>query len=338
MAFSSLIGNNRIKQWLQQLVLTQRLPGAMIFTGLAGVGKYTFALQLAKALNCRQLTPTGDSCDKCPVCHRIQEGIFLDLKILKPDGQFIKIDQVREITNEIYLRPFEGHYRVYIIDEAEKLREQAANALLKTLEEPPHNTVLILVTANSNTLLPTIRSRAMQIRFSPINTPELEQYLRQHSPRPAAELQLLSHLAQGSLGQAQSCDLSQYYTDRQQCLELLDLLLNRRLRPRLIKAAEYFGRKEREEFIPLLKLCQLLLHDLIALNRQVPTPIINHDINKQLAALAKVVGFPVLAYLNDHLNQLHQDLTRNVNRQLALERIFLDVLQYQATTTPQLTN
>jgi DNA polymerase-3 subunit delta' len=116
-------------------------------------------------------------------------------------------------------------------------------------------------------------------------------------------------------------------------LDLLDILLQRRQRPRLLKAAEYFGRKERDEFVPLLKLCQLLLHDIIALNRQLPTEIINQDIAAKLAPLGQV-EFPLLAYLNDLLNQLHQDLTRNVNRQLALEKIFLDVLQYKATVAP----
>jgi DNA polymerase-3 subunit delta' len=138
----------------------------MLFAGVAGIGKLTLAQFIAKASNCVQLQ--NDFCNSCPSCQRISENAHPDVKSVAPDGQFIKIDQMRSVSREVFFKPFEGRRRVFIIDEAEKFRDESANSILKTLEEPPDTSILILVTSRPNDLLPTIRSRCQMYRFAPL--------------------------------------------------------------------------------------------------------------------------------------------------------------------------
>lgn len=174
MSFAKLIGNERNKQILQRLLSGGRISATMIFAGPDGVGKRQFALTLAKAANCQKaLTDSSgnfyptDSCDECAVCRRIDEGAYGDVTTIQPDGQFIKIAQTRALAEEVYYRPREGRQRFFIIDEADRLRDEAANSMLKTLEEPPPTSTLILLTSRPNSLLQTIRSRSQRINFAP---------------------------------------------------------------------------------------------------------------------------------------------------------------------------
>ncbi|MEW6733304.1 MAG: DNA polymerase III subunit delta' [Acidobacteriota bacterium] len=326
MSFAKLIGNENVKAWFRRALTSGRVPGALIFAGPEGVGKRTFAMELAKSLNCTEREPTGESCDKCVTCRRIDAGLFADVRVITADGQFIKIDQVREVIGEIYYRPFEGQQRIYIFESAERLREQAANALLKTLEEPPATAMIILITASPEALLPTIRSRAPQLRFAPLTRAAMESFLSANYPRPTADIQLLVRLANGSIGRAIGIDLSQYREQRKECLELLDLLVRQRHQLRLLKAAEYFGRKERPEFEARLELLLVLLRDLLCCRLELPDELVNFDIAARLKELAQVSDFRFIADLTEQLTTLQRELVRNLNRQLALEAIFLNLV------------
>ncbi|HEX4945284.1 MAG TPA: AAA family ATPase, partial [Blastocatellia bacterium] len=167
MSFSTLIGNDQNKQILQRLLRREGLGMALIFAGPDGVGKRQFALTFAKAANCQHPSPThDDSCDECPVCTRIQTNSYSDVVTIQPDGTYIKIAQTRALTDDVQVRPREGKHRFFLIDEADRLREEAANSLLKTLEEPPPTSTIILLTSRPDALLPTIRSRAQRLNFA----------------------------------------------------------------------------------------------------------------------------------------------------------------------------
>lgn len=325
MSLNNLVGNPLIKEWLQKAIRSQRVPGALIFTGQSGVGKQRFALEFAKSLNCNYLDKDFNSCDSCSFCQRIDVNQFPDTKIITPDGQFIKVDQIRNIVNEVYYRPFEGKYRVYIIEMAERLREQAANALLKTLEEPPETSIIILLTSSLDSLLPTIRSRTIKLQFAPLSEEALSNYLNTNYPRPELEQKLLVKLAQGSIGRALSIDISEYLTRRQECLELLITLASRDKTVALLKLAESFGRKERAEFDLYLVVLLTLLQDLLHLQISSNSSITNFDILSILLDLAIKAPKTIFTSLSSNLMTLERDLIRNVNRQLALENIFLSL-------------
>ncbi len=208
MPFASLTGNERIKTLLKRAVSDGRIGQGIIMAGPQGVGKRRFALALAQALNCERPVE-GDACGECVPCRRVASGEHTDVETISPDGQFIKIDQMRDMARQAQYRPYESRRRVYIIDDADRLREQAANSILKTLEEPPETTMLVLVTSKPYMLLETIRSRCQMLSFAPLSTRELEDYLNANYKRPAEETRLLARLARGSIGRALEIDLGQ---------------------------------------------------------------------------------------------------------------------------------
>jgi DNA polymerase III subunit delta' len=332
MSFTKLIGNERNKSILKRLLGGGRLSGALIFAGPEGVGKRQFALTMAKAANCRRI-PEGaaaaqDSCDECPVCRRIDEGVYGDVTTISPDGQFIKIAQTRALADEVYTRPREGRQRFFLIDSAERLREEAANSLLKTLEEPPSTSTIILLASRPDALLQTVRSRSQRLNFSPLTIEEMEGYLTENFPRPAPDTALLARITEGRIGQATAFDLSVYRQDRRTLLELLELMAAGDNRLRVLKAAEYLGKKERDDFEKQLDLISSLLRDLIALTAgKKPESIVNLDVADRLSALAPKIGMRRLIDWTEKFNLLRSQLKVNINRQVATEAALLGMAE-----------
>ncbi len=323
MSWEMLIGNHRVKATLQAALRDDRLAHALIFSGPDGVGKRQFALALAKAVNCMERGV--DSCDRCPACRKIDEGAHMDVILVEPEGTFIKIDQVRQLVQEAYYRPFEAQRRVFILDPADAMNESAANALLKVLEEPPATSLIILLTSRLHALLPTIRSRCQVHTFTPLTIEEVECFLRERYQRPEDQTRLLARLSGGRIGRALEIDLSVYRTWRKEALELLKLLATGDDRARLIKAAEYLGRKlSREEFEDRLSVLNVLLRDILYLTVEGDeADIINVDIAPTLRRLAAAWPLERIASLSAHLETLRRNLQQNVHRQIALEEIFL---------------
>ena len=167
MRFESIIGQERPIRFLTQILQKRSIPHAMLFTGVDGIGKQTTARALGMALNC--LNPVGVSaCGECPPCQKVISGTHPDMITVKPEGAFIKIDQVRAVSRQLRFAPLEGNWRVVIINDAQALNLEASNAILKILEEPPKGTVIILTATQTTDLLPTIVSRCQQVAFRPI--------------------------------------------------------------------------------------------------------------------------------------------------------------------------
>ncbi len=332
MSFARLIGNQHSREILQRLLQRAQFGATLIFAGPEGVGKRQFALTLAKAANCQQAQPATDSeypldsCDECPSCKRIEAGSSGDVVEVKPDGASIKIAQTRQLAGEVQYRPREGRQRFFLIDEAEKLREEAANSLLKTLEEPPPTSTIILITSRPDALLITIRSRAQRINFAPLAVAEMEQYLTANYKRPAPDTALLARVTGGRIGQATAIDLSEYRRERRELIELIELLVDGRDRFRLLKAAEHYGKQEREDFERKLEMLTSLLRDLFLLvagdSREA---IINLDILDRLAPLAQKVGLKRLMAWVGKFDELRASLKININRQVATEAVLLEL-------------
>ena len=162
--FSDVIGHKEILEQLKNALSADRIANSYIFSGPAGVGKEFVAINFAKALNC--LSDGEDSCDKCISCRKINDSNHPDVVIIRPEGTRLKISQMRSLQRQGSYRAMEGNCKVYIITEAEKMTAEAANSLLKTLEEPPGVMVLILLTSVYSSLLPTIRSRCQSLKFT----------------------------------------------------------------------------------------------------------------------------------------------------------------------------
>src|ERR1700681_4252264 len=249
MSFSDFHGNHDLIQRLREMLARDRFPQAVVRAGPAGSGKYTLALMLAKAINCLSpITTEGlpDFCGKCSNCVRIAQSEDLDTRfeeavearenlretdkketrlfvqthpdvlVIPPDPpqMMIKVDQVRRVIETIYYRPSEARERVYIFTDSAFMKE-AANSLLKILEEPPEFATIFLLTENAGELLPTIRSRSMVFQLGALPAEEIEKYLAEHRPEwKAAERTLVARLCEGCVGRARSFDLAGYVAAR----------------------------------------------------------------------------------------------------------------------------
>jgi DNA polymerase III subunit delta' len=334
MPFATLIGNDRIKKLLQRAVSDSRIGQSLLMAGPRGVGKYQFALALAQALNCEQLT-AGDSCGNCIPCRKISRNEHADVRTILREtqdplvkkesrSQFIKIEQTRLMSEQAQFRPYEGRRRVFILDDAEWLRREAANSLLKTLEEPPETSLIILITPKPFALLDTIRSRCLLLSFAPLNASEIEQHLL-GLKKTRDEARLRARLSGGSIGRAIEIELDEYREMREMLLGLLESLAFSRSSASLMGAAEYLGRKiEKDEFERHLEALTVLLGDLLRLKlRDGADALTNDDVIERLQRIADTLSEELILQLSDGIEDVFRDLPRNINRQLAMEAILI---------------
>lgn len=170
---NDIIGHHNIVSQLQNAVKTERIAGAYLFSGINGVGKETVALYFARLILCENEDKRSIPCGTCRGCRKIENGNHPDLRIIRPDGSQIKIGQIRELQQEIHYHPIDAERKVYIFVNTERMNKEAANSLLKTLEEPPSVSTIVLLTENIESILPTIRSRCQVLTFYPLTEEEL---------------------------------------------------------------------------------------------------------------------------------------------------------------------
>lgn len=340
--FARLVGNQRAQDTLRRMLAGRRVPGALLFAGEEAVGKKLFALELAKALNC--LSPQGvEACDACSSCARIMRFVdqpadkaddgkhiiwseHRDVGLVRTDKRVINVHQARDIELETNFRPHEGRARVFIIDDADRMNTQASNALLKTLEEAAPTSHLILITTRPSNLLTTIRSRCQTIRFAPLATEEIEDYLLRHKRRAGAEARLAAHLSRGRLGLALELNLDAYREAREAMLVVLDALQGQTDRVRLLRAAEDLSdTKRKEEYEPRLDVLETLIHDAWLLSLDPTAKIVNEDMRERLSRLGAHLDSRHAADWMTRIQNLRGQLAVNINRRVATDALFLSM-------------
>lgn len=199
--FSQILGQARPLSALRRAIDGGKLAHAYLFSGPEGVGKATTALALAAALNCENARDQG--CGDCEPCRKLAGGHHPDLMVLRPDGQFIKIDQVRELEQRLAFPPHEARYRLVLLDGAERLNASAANALLKAVEEPRPGTLFVLVTAAVHRVMPTLISRCQRLHFAPLQHDDVLAALATAAAEQTPEARAAAAaVAEGSPGRA----------------------------------------------------------------------------------------------------------------------------------------
>ncbi len=219
MKFSTIEGHEKSIGILQRAIANNALAHAYLFSGQAGIGKKKTAFALAAAVNCRNARPEG-GCGECPSCRKVDTLGHPDVHVLVPDGDEIKIDQIRQVQADFSLKPFEGTKKVLIVDNAECMNAAAANAFLKTLEEPPGDALIVLITAMPRSLLPTIRSRCQEITFQPLPRNTLARALMQMRALSEEDAWFIAALAQGSMGRGLQMDIDQEKAARDEVTKL----------------------------------------------------------------------------------------------------------------------
>jgi DNA polymerase-3 subunit delta' len=329
MGFAEVLGHDRVKTILSSALGHGRLPPALLFSGPDGVGKKALALVCARALVCERRR--DDACEQCASCTRAARGLHPDVVLVEPDGATIKIDRVRDVAREIGARPFEARSRAFVIDEAHLLTEQAANALLKSLEEPCPTSHVLLVTAAPQALLPTIRSRCQTLRVGTLPPAVLGEHLETRRGLPREEAHLRAVLSGGSLGGALAFEPEAYRGLRDALLTLLEAIPRQGPFERMDAAQKLADVDD----LPLaLTALRALLRDIAALAAGAPEgSVLNADVVARLRALA---GGPLgrrAGELAASIAETREALRTNANPLLSMD-VLMDRLAGQFVLAP----
>jgi DNA polymerase-3 subunit delta' len=328
MPFDAILGHDRVRTLLARALANGRLPPALLLTGPEGVGKRTLAMEVARGLICDE--GPGEPCGRCRTCARSGRGLHPDLVVVTPDvsasalaREAIKIEKVRDAVREIAGLPFEARARAIVFDDAHAMTEQAMNALLKSLEEPPATSHVILVTASPQALLPTIRSRSQTLRMGPLPFHLLEEHLQRSLGLDAADARLRAALSGGSLGVAVAFETEGYRKLRDEIVRLLEKVPGSNGAVRL-QWAEHLADAED----PLLVLVALrsLLRDTAAVRAGVPGErLLNADVADRIAVIAQgPLGERAVA-LSEATEELRNNLRGNASRPMSMD-VLVDAL------------
>jgi DNA polymerase-3 subunit delta' len=359
--FHDFLGNAVTVTRLRESVRAQRFPQALILAGPRGAGKYTLALDLARAVNCLEPTESDglpDFCGVCSNCIRIGQAANLeervaeavsarddlrevdkretriliqthpDLLIVPPDPPqlLIKLGQVRQVIHAAYRRPPREARRAFTIFTSSAFMKEAANSLLKVLEEPPEYMSLILLTENVQELLPTIRSRAVVHRLGTLPAAELETLLSHRRPElKPGDRALAARLAEGAVGRALTLDLAVYLASRQDALIILGTALREPDYSQLFHATESYraGADGQEKTINLLRAMGSLIEDLLLVVAGTPHLVRNLDLGPELGRLAQGLSVDWIEGASQALVQVEQGMRRNLLRSLSLDAMAL---------------
>jgi DNA polymerase-3 subunit delta' len=320
MTFAAINGHAQQKDLLRRAIENDRIAHAYLFTGPEGIGKRLTALAFAKALLCTE----GCGCGACSACRKVDHNNHPDVHIVNADGTSIKIEQIRALQQQLSLRPLEGRYRFCLIDDAELLTIGAGNALLKTLEEPQPQTVIVLVSSQGEKLLTTIRSRCQQLNFSRLPRAEVAAILKQQLNLDDTQAQVLAALSEGSFKKGLGQDRELFLKKRRELIHSLSALSPGSNIQTLEFAEEISVDKE---ILPnILDIFQAFYRDLLLLKQGRPeSELVNIDLLETLTHQLQHVKTADLLKKLEALTTARYHLQRNVNRQLTLEVMLLQM-------------
>jgi len=338
--FETIKGQDLPVRLLQLFLRTARIPHALLFTGIEGVGKRTTARLFARALNCSGISisaagnDSGDvrPCDHCRSCRQIQAGGHPDIIEVTPRKGMLRIDQIRDVISVLALKPFGAAHRVVIIAEAQTLNPEAGNALLKILEEPPAGTILILTAPQGTDLLPTIASRCRHIRFNPLCVDDLAALLMRQQELGPEQAQTLAEVADGSYTKALRLAESRWSEHRDQLVRAAGLDRPAALKQRSATLALAFAvglTLQKERTNGDLEILKTWIRDLSVWNYR-PRHIVNRDRGTTLQTMRANLRDEQLALLWEAVEKAQKAVAGNSNLRLTLDVMALHMADVMA--------
>jgi DNA polymerase III subunit delta' len=327
MALMDIIGQDRTIRILLKTLERERIPSSYLFAGESGIGKKLTAINLAKALNCLAArsddhrTTTYDCCDACSSCRKIDSNMHPDFRLISPENGQIRIEEIREIDEILSFKAFEGRYKTVIVDDAETMNQFAANAFLKTLEEPPGNSLIILISSNPERLPDTIRSRCSRVNFTPLPLNACEEVIRRgigHVSKKTTKksgentlpsdrdshLETMVRLSMGRPGTALSEDPVE---ERTRFLALMEEMIH-------MGKDSWTSREEMEKWLDFVL---ILLRDM-AVMKIMPgkQQLINADLKEYVDRISNAMDLKGIIGLYQRFNALKRYIYFNLNKSL----------------------
>jgi DNA polymerase III subunit delta' len=325
MSFADIVGHQKQLATLRAALASGRLHHAYLFLGPEGVGKHTIAVAVAKAIHCQ--ANADDFCGQCVNCARITDGNHPDVRALAPlaDKKEISIQQIREIERELNYRSFTGKRKIVIIDPAILLNAAAQNALLKTLEEPPRESLIILIAPNAGGLLPTLRSRCLRLSFAPLSRPEVVAYLQKQHRKSAEEAAFLAAMSMGSIGVALALDKDALTEKRRTWIDGLGALKSGDFQSAMTAAEALAG--NREEALRFIKWAESWYRDLLIYGMTSQADdLVNSDMRAQVEQQAAQMSVDGICAAMANAVDAGVGVQRNLNRRMLLEKFLFGVV------------
>ena len=359
LTFDSIADQQRSVRILAAFLQKRNIPHALLFTGIEGVGKKDAALAFAMACNCtgekpgrsefidhsnskKELSTAFNPCGYCQSCRKIESGNHPDIIRIKPSGASIKIDQIRSFCDTLALKPYEARVRVVIISDADAMNPSAGNALLKMLEEPPDNSILILTACQISDLLPTIVSRCQHIRFNPVSVKSIETRLIEHQGLAPDKASIIAAMANGSISKAFAMNNSSWINRRNWLIDAVGLdqpdqsdqpgALFSMSSGMLMAFAEML-KKNKDFLFDSLEIMKSWLRDLIIYNFH-PEKIINKDLIEKIEYASQKIDIKSLLFKIDAIQAAQKNIQSNANLRLTLETMMMRIGRGRETITP----
>lgn len=313
---------------LKRFLRNGTLPHALLFTGVEGVGKRTAAAEIAMALNCadpqaekKSRRDPGRACGICLPCRQIRSNSHPDVFTVAPQDNLLRIDQIRKLIHTLAMKPFSARHRVVIIAKAQTMNPEAANALLKILEEPPQRTTLILTASHRSELLPTIVSRCRQIAFDPLPPEDLQILLADEPGMDKGQIQTIIAMAGGSYSKARMLADDTWQSHRSWILRAAGLDAPGELNHRPATVALAFSSQlaeHKDKVADLLDMLKTWIRDLTIRPYQ-PERIINRDREHLIDAIRSDMDETRLVDLWDAVEKAQKDIAARANLRLTLD-------------------
>jgi len=318
--FKKIIGNEDAKTYFKKAVKEKKLSHSYIFEGAYGVGKNTFAIELAKFILCEQ--EEDRPCNKCKSCSMINAGTHPDVIYIRKDTKVTKVETIREnIVREMEIKPYQSDYKIIIVKSADSMSIQGQNAMLKTIEEPPGYGIIILVCENLASLLPTIKSRCIVVRFNPVHKEQMRNYL-QHKGITGIQQEVFQKLSNGSIGVVEDILGDETYLEvRKQSINYLNRLEKAQIMELYDIVKEITDDKENIE--RLLEFWLLWYRDIAVVKAANSDDLYYKDYHQQLLDMSSKLTYNKVSQNIEFIKHAILDIRQNIYSTFVIENLLL---------------